>query len=98
MTKQSGGNFKSRRYQRGKKLQMGGFLGGLLGGGGGSKGSNTTTNNTGSNVTLTNDHGRRNYHHRNQTRNYYGDPYGDYDGYKYTPYSPPPIKKKTKNN
>jgi hypothetical protein len=31
MTKQSGGNFKGRRYQRGKKLQMGGFLDGLLG-------------------------------------------------------------------
>jgi hypothetical protein len=73
MTKQSGGNFTGRRHQRGKKLQMGGFLGGLFGGGGGggSKGSNTTTNNTGSNVNLTNDHGRRNYRHRNQTRNYY---------------------------
>jgi hypothetical protein len=91
MTKQSGGKFKGRRHQRSKKLQMGGFLGGLLGGGGGGgKASNTTTNNTGSNVNLTNDHGRRNYRHRNQTRNYYGDPYGDYES------PPPPPRKKQK--
>jgi hypothetical protein len=94
MTKQSGGKFKGRRHQRSKKLQMGGFLGGLFGGGGGGggKASNTTTNNTGSNVNLTNDHGRRNYRHRNQTRNYYGDPYGDYEDYE----PPPPPRKKRK--
>ena len=66
---------------------MGGFLGGLLGGGGGKGGGTTTTSNTGSNVTITNDQGRRNYHKR-QSKNYYG----DYDGYKYTTQ---PQRKKT---
>jgi hypothetical protein len=99
MVKQSGGNFKGRRHQRGKKKQMGGFIGGLLGGGGG-KGSTTNTSNTGSNVNITNDQGRRNYNHRRQIKTYYGDSYGDdYDftpPYKYTQSGQKKIKIKRK--
>jgi hypothetical protein len=95
MVKQSGGNFAGRRHQRGKKKQMGGFIGGLLGGGG--KGSTTNTSNTGSNVNITNDQGRRNYNHRRQIKTYYGDKYGD--DYDFTPrykYQPGAKKKEKK--